>query len=165
MLEGREGERTKRSLSPPESRNQNASSRIMALATSSATRLSPPWARLSIRTWPDSACHAAAGEQGWPTRRQIGLAAAAAEAGERVSALRRATSDLYDSDKEGGSAPESRLKSGHRTAPCALYVGESNRNEGSTSGTLSESRYRNSANDVRARASGFCGGTRRSVRQ
>lgn len=101
MLEGREGERTKRSLSPPESRNQNASSRIMALATSSATRLSPPWARLSIRTWPDSACHAAAGEQGWPTRRQIGLAAAAGEADEGVSALRRASGYLCDGDREG----------------------------------------------------------------
>lgn len=67
---------TKVSLSPPESLNQNSSSSCIARAISSATRFSPPRARLSTSICPVSACHALAGVQcRLPRRRQIGLAA------------------------------------------------------------------------------------------
>lgn len=61
--------------------------------------------------------------------------------------------ESYDGNYD---APASRLKSGQSTAPCCLYVGESNRKVGSVNGTESESRYTISLNDDLASTSPFC---------
>lgn len=85
---------TKVSLSPPESLNQKSSSSCIARAISSATRFSPPRARLSTSICPVSACHALAGVQcRLPRRRQIGLAAVNQRARCSVT-TRRMDSDL-----------------------------------------------------------------------